>query len=54
MLLPTGAWSTLTSAAARQDTAVMGIPLILLAAWAVLLGGITLAGYQRTQSANFR
>ncbi len=54
VLLPTGAWSTLTSAAARQDTAVMGIPLILLAAWAVLLGGITLAGYQRTQSANFR
>ncbi|QIS40111.1 ABC transporter permease [Clavibacter capsici] len=54
VLLPTGAWSTLTSAAARQDPAVMGLPLVILAAWAVLLGGITLAGYQRTQSANFR
>jgi ABC-2 type transport system permease protein len=32
----------------------MGLPLVILAAWAVLLAGITLAGYQRTQSANFR
>ncbi|MFD2340814.1 ABC transporter permease [Clavibacter michiganensis subsp. tessellarius] len=54
VLLPTGAWSTLTSAVARQDLAVVGPPLVILAAWAVLLGGVTLAGYQRTQSANFR